>query len=146
MKTLLYIIVFAVVAMLAFRFYPVDSEAFHEDPAEPDPHRSEVRLIGREAPRYPAGAIEVLRVFAQIATSDRGVHVVQGSIEEGMITLVARSKVFGFRDYITVKAVDEGREAKMSILARPRLNGNDWGENAARLDRWLQDMENTFRR
>ena len=144
MKTFFYLVVFAVVALMAFRFFPVDSEPYHEDPAEPDPQRSEVRLIGLDAPRYPAPADDVLRVFADIATSDFGVRIVQGSVEEGMLTLMAQSTVFGFRDYITVKAVDEPGGAKLAVLARPRINGYDWGVNAARLDRWLQEMAHTF--
>ena len=145
MKSALYLLVFVVIAALTLRFWPVDTEEFHEDPAEPEHRRSEVRLIGLEAPRYPATAEEVLRAFRKIALADRGVHVVEGSIDEGMITFVARSKIMGFRDFITVKAVDEGKDlAKLAILARPRINSYDWGVNAARLDRWLQEMEHTF--
>ncbi len=144
MKTFLYIVVFVVIALLILRFLPVDVEAFHVDPAEPDPQRSEVRLIGREAPRYAATASEVLEAFVAIATADPGVRLVEGSIDEGMITFVARSKVLGFRDFITVKAVDEAEGAKLAVLARPRINGYDWGVNAARLDRWLQEMAHTF--
>ena len=73
--------------------------------------------------------------------------MVQGSADEGMITFVARSRVLGLRDYITVKAVDEaGGLAKLAVLARPRINGYDWGVNARRLDRWLGELEQTFRR
>lgn len=145
MKTFLYLVVFAVVAMLVIRFLPVDSEPFHEDPGDPDPQRSETRLIGLDAPRYPASASEVLETFIDIARED-GARVVEGGIEEGMVTLVARSRVFGFRDFITAKAVDEPAGAKLALLARPRVNGYDWGVNAARLDRWLQQMDHTFAR
>ena len=43
-----------------------------------------------------------------------------------------------------IKAVDEVGAAKLALLARPRINGYDWGVNAARLDRWLQQMEHAF--
>lgn len=146
MRTIFYTLAFLVIALIAFRFYPADSEPFHEDPAAPDPQRSEVRLIGREAPRFKADATEVLETLAEIARAD-GARMVEGSADEGMITFVARSKAFGFRDYITVKAVDEaGGLAKLSVLARPRINGYDWGVNARRLDRWLGELDQTFRR
>lgn len=143
MKTLLYLVVFAVIIWLFIRFFPVDSEPYHEDPGEPDPQRSETRLIGLEAPRYPASADVVLETFVDIAKAD-GARVVQGDIDEGMVTLMTRSKFFGFRDFITAKAVDEPTGAKLSLLSRPRINGYDWGVNAARLDRWLQEMAHTF--
>jgi uncharacterized protein (DUF1499 family) len=146
-KTFLYTIAFLAVLLLVARFIPVDTEPFHEDPAEPDHQRSEVRLIGREAPRFPGDADAVLDAFAEIALRDWGVHIVEGSVDEGMITFVARSKVFGFRDFITVKAVDEaGGVTKLSVFSRPRFNFYDWGVNAKRLDRWLGELEQTLRR
>jgi hypothetical protein len=146
MKTLLSLLGFALVAIVVARFIPVDSEPFHEDPAEPDAQRSEVRLIGREAPRFPADADTVLETFRDIATSDWSVGLVEGSVDEGMMTFVARSLVFGFRDYITVKATDEAGGAKLSVFARPRFNVYDWGVNQKRLDRWLGELDQTLRR
>ncbi len=143
MKTLFYIIVIAVVSILVFRFTPVDHEPFHEDPGMPDPQRSEVRLIGLEAPRYAATASEVLEEVLAIAKRD-GAKLVQGGVEEGMMTFLTRTRIVGFRDYITVKAVDEPGGAKLAVLARPRLNGYDWGVNQKRLDRWLGELEQTF--
>lgn len=144
MKTLLSLLGFALVAIVVARFIPVDNEPFHEDPAEPDAQRSEVRLIGREAPRFPADAETVLETFHDIATSDWTVGLVEGSTDEGMMTFVARSLVFGFRDYITVKATDEPGGAKLSVYARPRFNAYDWGVNRKRLDRWLGEMQQTL--
>lgn len=147
MQTFLYTLAFLAVVVIALRFIPVDSEPFHEDPAQPDQRRSEVRLIGRDAPRFPGEADDVLEELKRIALEDWGVHVVEGSVDEGMITFVARSRVFGFRDYITAKAVDEaGGVTKLSIFARPRFNVYDWGVNARRLDRWLGELDQTFRR
>ena len=146
MKTLLYTILFLAAAVLVARAIPVDTEPFHEDPAEPDARRSEVRLIGRDAPRFPGEADTVLEAFSDIALGNRGVRIVEGSVDEGMITFVARSRVFGFRDFITVKAVDEaGGVTKLSVFARPRFNVYDWGVNAKRLDRWLGELEQTLR-
>lgn len=145
MKTVLYVLIFIVVVLLVARFLPADAEPFHEDPAQPDKRRSEVRLIGREAPRFQADATELLDALVHIARED-GARIAEGSADEGMITFVARSKILGFRDFITVKAVDEARGmAKLSVLARPRWNGYDWGANTRRLDRWLGELEQTFR-
>lgn len=144
MKTFLYVLAFILILLLVFRLFPVDTEQFHVDPAEADERRSEVRLIGRDAPRFPAPANVVLETVIDIATSDPGVRVVEGGVDEGMVTLVARSRVFGFRDFITFKAVDEPGGAKLSVFARPRINGYDWGVNAKRLDRWLGELQQTL--
>lgn len=146
MKSLLSIVGFVVVVLAIARLIPVDPEPYHEDPAEPDHQRSEVRLIGRDAPRFSADADTVLATFANIARSELGVYPVAGSVDEGMMTFVARSRVFGFRDYITVKATDESGGAKLAIFARPRFNLYDWGVNAKRLDRWLSKLERALRR
>lgn len=144
MHPYVYIAVIVILIGLIFRSWPVDSEPFHEDPGLPDPRRSEVRLIGLDAPRFKGEADDVLQGFIRIATRDWGVSVVQGGVDEGMVTLVARSRLIGFRDYVTAKAVDEVGEAKLALLARPRMNVYDWGVNQKRLDRWLAQMEQAF--
>lgn len=141
MQTVL-LIVFAllILGLLWIRFAPTDTDNWHVDPAEVEADAG-VRLIGRDAPRYPADAEIVLRTFAEIALEEPRVSVLDGAIDEGMMTFTARSKVFGFPDYISVKAVDEGQVAKLAIAARPRYGGSDLGKNARRLDRWLQEMD-----
>lgn len=146
LNTLLYALGIAVAAIIVARFIPVDTEPFHEDPAEPDRQMSEVRLIGREAPRFPADAATVLQTLIGIVRRDWNAGLVEGGVDEGMITFVARSPVFGFRDFITVKATDEAEGAKLAVYARPRMNVHDWGANTRRLDRWLGELEQTLRK
>lgn len=143
--TTLLLLLFVLLAALAWiRLAPHDRDRWHVDPADADEDGG-LRLIGLDAPRYPAGAAEVLEAFRAIALDEPGVRHLDGSVDEGMMTFVARSPVIGLCDYITVKAVDEGRAAKLAIAARSgrRLFG---GGDPARLDRWLQEMEHTFRR
>lgn len=144
MHPYVYVAVITFLIALVIRSWPVDSEPFHEDPAISDGRRSEVRLIGREAPRFSGTADEVLTTFTRIATREWGVSLVQGDAEEGMVTLVTRSRLVGFRDYVTAKVVDEAGEAKLALFARPRMNVYDWGVNKKRLDRWLAKMEQAF--
>ncbi|MGR3511806.1 MAG: DUF1499 domain-containing protein [Paracoccaceae bacterium] len=141
MQTAIYLLTAFAVVIFVARLIPADSEPFHEDPAMPEKRRSEVRLIGREAPRFQADAETVLTELSKIVRRDWRAGLVQGSIDEGMITFVARSTVFGFRDYITVKATDEAGGSKLAIFARPRFNVFDWGANQKRLDRWLGKLE-----
>ena len=59
-----------------------------------------------------------------------------GSVDEGMITYVTRSRLFGFPDYTTVEEAD----GQIKIHARLRFGKMDMGVNAARVDGWLADL------
>ncbi len=142
MTTFILVVACAILALnLYIRFSPNDPEEWHLEPAEVDhPGRSGVRLIGRDAPRFPGDPDLVLQTFADIAAEERNMRLLDGSLDEGMMTFVKRTPVWGFPDLVTVMAVDEGAETKLSIVARSRFGSYDWGKNAARLDRWLQEM------
>jgi uncharacterized protein (DUF1499 family) len=144
MKTFfIVILVLFAAGLLWIRFAPIDRDRWHVDPADAEnPERSGVRFIGREAPRYPGDPDTVLTTFDEIALSEPRTRLLEGDIDEGLLTYVSRSRVFGFADFITVKAVSEGDQTKLSVISRARVGsrGYDWGVNAERLDRWLQDM------
>jgi uncharacterized protein (DUF1499 family) len=144
MKTFFIVILILFAAgLLLIRFAPIDRDRWHVDPADAEnPERSGVRFIGREAPRFPGDPDTVLTVFDEIAMSEPRTRLLEGDIDEGMLTYVSRSRVFGFADFITVKAVSEGEQTKLSVISRARVGsrGYDWGVNAERLDLWLQDM------
>lgn len=144
MKTFFFVVVLVAVAgVLWIRLAPIDRDRWHVDPAEAeDPKRSGVRYIGREAPRFPGDPETVLSTFDDIASEEPRTRLLEGDLDEGMLTYVTRSRVFGFADFVTVKAVSEGSLTKLSIVSRARVGpkGYDWGVNAERLDRWLQDM------
>lgn len=99
-------------------------------------------MIGREAPRYPGNPTRVLATLTEIALKEPRVRLIDGDTTEGMLTFVARPKVLGFRDYITVKAVAEGPKTKLGVISRAGVSaGTDMGRNRERLDRWLAELE-----
>lgn len=63
-------------------------------------------------------------------------HVLAGSVAEGMVTYVTRSKVFGFPDYTTVAQ----RGDDLAIHARLRYGTSDMGVNKARVEGWLATL------
>lgn len=136
------------VGFLWLRFSPNDVDAWHVDPGDADEvKRAQVRLIGLDAPRFRADAEAVMEKVMEIARAEPRTRVLDGGVDEGMVTFVAYSRV-GFRDYVTLKAVSEaGGQTKLSIASRSRSPiGYDWGVNSARIDRWLQELEHTFPR
>ncbi|WP_371224028.1 DUF1499 domain-containing protein [Roseovarius sp. 2305UL8-3] len=69
----------------------------------------------------------------QIIRAEPRTQVLAGSADDGMITYIARSRLFGFPDYITTRQ----NGPQIEIYARLRFGASDLGVNARRLDRWL---------
>jgi hypothetical protein len=71
--------------------------------------------------------------FAAVAEASPRVRLLAGSVEEGRLTWVARSVVWGFPDYISAEAGPKGLE----VWSRLRFGRSDLGVNRARLEDWL---------
>ena len=136
MDILALVILFGVILFVWIMYSPSDPNVWHVDPADDDIRRSKVLLSGREAPRFRGEPAEVLQSFAKTALSEQGVKMLDGSIDEGMITFVIRSRGVGLRDYITVKAAIDVDGTKISVVGRPKYTM--FGSNSVeRVDRWL---------
>ena len=83
---------------------------------------------------------EVLQRLDAVAIATPRTVRLAGSPEEGMITWVTRSAVFGFPDYSTAEASDPGVGTSVSVYARLRFGRSDLGVNAARLRDWLGQL------
>ena len=71
--------------------------------------------------------------FAEVAEASPRVTLLAGTVEEGRMTWVARSVVWGFPDYVTAEAGPKGLE----VWSRLRFGRSDLGVNRARLEDWL---------
>ena len=83
----------------------------------------------------------MLGTLTEIALGERGVRLLDGGEDEGLITFVARTKWAGFPDYVTFKAVEESDRTKIAAISRARYPGSDRGVNRERLDRWFAELE-----
>ncbi|PSL20738.1 DUF1499 domain-containing protein [Shimia abyssi] len=108
--------------------------------APSDPVRWHERIAISEDAVMSNGVVRVvmigkngLRRFASVVTDDPRTEVLAGSVEEGMITFITRTRTVGFPDYTTI--YQDGEQLK--IFARSRFGRNDLGVNAARVDRWI---------
>ncbi len=63
-------------------------------------------------------------------------RVLAGSVAQGMVTYVTRSRVFGFPDYTTVRQDGD----MLEIYGRLRFGRSDLGVNAGRIDGWLGSL------
>lgn len=136
----------AVGAGLAWiRLAPSDPTRWHVDPlAAPPPGAGGVVLRPGSpdgaAPVWPVPATELLAAFDRhVRAVTPRLRVLAGSVREGRITYVVRSRLFGFPDYVTVAALPLGPgESTLAILSRLRFGRSDLGVNRARVQGWLR--------
>lgn len=112
--------------------------------APSDPARWHVS-VGDAGNRDFAGAV-IRTIAAQpgdMARLDRIIRdtartvVLAGAPEEGMVTYVTRSRLWGFPDYTTLEA----RPGVIVIHGRLRFGSSDLGVNRARVEGWLAALE-----
>ena len=92
-------------------------------------------LEGGVLRRVEAGPDGLARLDA-VAQAWPRTRVLAGSVDEGMITYVTRSAIWGFPDYTTVRQVGD----RLEINARLRFGRSDFGVNRARTEAWLAQI------
>ena len=147
MRTGLIIVVLLVVAAIAAlalyaRSYQMRPEVWHVDPGDgPEPTGRNVFVLrGDTAPRLQGSPEEVAARLDAVARAD-GATPIAGDPGEGFVTYVARSRVFGFPDAISVRLHAEGEATRVDILSRSAMGESDLGVNEARVRRWLAAAE-----
>ncbi|WP_138465554.1 DUF1499 domain-containing protein [Poseidonocella sp. HB161398] len=137
----------AVLFSLYVRFAPSDPRIWHVDPRViVDPGQDGAFLLRDADPsdgpaRHVAGSPdEVMARLDEIALATPGVSRLAGSPAEGHVTYVARSRVFGFPDYISVIAEPAGDGTALAVYARLRFGSYDLGVNRKRVEAWLEAL------
>lgn len=125
------------------RWVPSDPNIWHVDPRTVvRPSAKGSYLLGGmdgdgPAPRFAASPDEILAKFDAVALATPNVTPLAGTVAEGHVTYIARSKVFGFPDYISVVAYEQDGGTAMAIYSRLRFGSSDMGVNRRRIDAWL---------
>lgn len=108
--------------------------------APSDPARWHVSNDATDDRDMPGGAIRIVPAGpGDMARLDRIIRatprtsVLAGAPEEGMVTYVTRSRIWGFPDYSTVTQ----RGGAIVIFGRLRFGSSDLGVNRARITRWI---------
>lgn len=142
MKIILYIIAalsLAGILTVAYaRLAPVDPAAWHVDPEEVTPPETPnfALLAGPSAVSVAVQPLAVAGRLQSIAEAE-GARVIAGSLGEGFVTYIARSRLFGFADFVTIRLVPEEDETRLHVFSRARHGQSDLGVNTARVQRWL---------
>ena len=93
---------------------------------------------------HPTSPRALLACFDAIARARPRVAIVAGDVASLMITYVQRSRIIGFPDYITVKAVPQETGmpeggAGLIVYSRSRYGHGDFGVNRKRVVAWLKE-------
>ncbi|MGR3711799.1 MAG: DUF1499 domain-containing protein [Shimia sp.] len=76
---------------------------------------------------------EGLARFVETARRDPRTEVLAGSVEDGLITFVTRTRMVGYPDYTTAQMQGDA----LAIYGRSRFGRKDFGVNAQRVDDWI---------
>lgn len=128
------------------RLAPSDPLRWHVDPLHA-PAGEEGAYVMRPsegdatAPIFRASPPEVLAAFDRIALSEPRVTRLAGSVAEGQVTYIQRSKLWGFPDYITALAIPADGGSTLAVWSRLRFGRSDMGVNRARVENWVGRMD-----
>ncbi len=142
MRILLILVALAILAVIGaavyFRTVAMPAEVWHVDPASVTPPESpnfELRR-GEGAPVFDATPDVMAARIDAIATAE-GAAMIGGDLAAGHMTYVARSRIMGFPDAVSVRLVPVAGGTRLEIFSRSRFGYSDMGVNAARVARWI---------
>jgi len=158
------LVVLAVAFAVFLRVAPSDPARWHVDPVTVAPPGFPGAVLMRpggdpDSPRFAMDADALMAAFDRVARETPRVSVLAGSVEVRHVTYIARSALFGFPDYISVRALSDGFDgpdgpdgngngdgnaiggARLAVFSRLRFGYDDLGVNAKRLDDWLTRIE-----
>lgn len=120
------------------RLAPSDPARWHVAPARAEGQPGEIIPVkgGASVQLSLPDPQAALARLDRIALATPRTKRLAGSVEEGRITWISRSRFWGFPDYTTAQVTPEG----LVIYGRQRFGSNDWGVNAARLRDWLAQL------
>lgn len=130
-------------ALVAFglfvRLAPSDPARWHVAPEASGPWGEVTGGDGWASLRLPpdrGASADLLARLDAVATATPRTTRLAGSPDEGRITWITRSALWGFPDYTTAEAREDG----LYMHARLRFGRGDMGVNAARLRDWLSRL------
>jgi len=137
------LLLIAVSGLVYIRLAPDDVALVHVGP--PSGATPESPVIGQGsalfAADFKADPERMWQMVQQVVLSAPRTKYLAGSAEEGMITFVTRSLVFGFPDYTTVTVEPNGQGSRVTLFGRLRYGRSDFGVNAKRLRGWVKALE-----
>lgn len=135
--------------LLLPRLWPLRRKIRNVDPATapvPDVNGWMIGLYrgNAPAPLFLMRPEQVLEALDEIILATPRTRCLIGSLEEGRITYVTRSRIFGFADFTTVEIATKGLSAAPLVYARLHLGRSDLGVNRRRVESWMRALGATL--
>ena len=112
--------------------------------APSDPARWHLPVVAEADRDLPGGVIRVIKTGPDglarldvVARATPRTTVLAGSVDEGTVTFVTRSRVFGFPDYTTAQQNGD----TLRIFGRLRFGRRDFDVNRTRVEGWLAALQ-----
>ncbi|HRK43393.1 MAG TPA: DUF1499 domain-containing protein [Gemmobacter sp.] len=125
------------------RLAPVDPARWHvtlaDHPASIKPNDATAYATGGDltAPIYPDPPAIVLARLEALAVAEPRTRLIAGSADEGRVTFMQRSALWGFPDFITAETTVTAEGTRLALWSRSRFGYSDLGINRKRLERWI---------
>ncbi len=156
MKILIGVVLLAVLAVVAaglfVRFAPVSPARWHVDPLTVEIPNKDNHFILRpqggdgRSPIFQADPATIARALQDLIRESPRAALIAGSAEEGHFTVIERSRLVGFPDFVTVKIFETDGGTALAIFSRSQYGYSDMGVNKARVERWLQSLDARLKR
>jgi len=129
------------------RLAPSNPDIWHVDPlAASRPQTPNSFLQRPEKGKYPSqqfdlSATDLAHAFDLGVMSESRTRRLAGAPDDLFVTYIARSRLFGFPDYVSIRFVPLGaKRSTYAVFSRARFGYGDRGVNRRRLLGWLNDI------
>ena len=140
MKTAFWIVAVLIAATAIWvRVAPFDARRWHVDPADAPEQRPGAYKAQLEVPEMsPEDALALVQAIAEGSPRTKQLF---GTVQEGRISFLTRSRFWGFPDVTSVAAAPAGDQTRVTAYGRAAIGGYDWGVNRARLASWFEGFD-----
>ena len=139
MKKMVFFSLLGVFVLLTawFRLAPSDLSKWHVAVTAVEGEEIQTGGILIRSKNFDVEPQDLLNRFQEVALESPRTRVLAGNAEEGRITFISRSLVWGFPDYTTVEVKTQSEDSYLLIHGRLRFGRSDLGVNAKRVKGWL---------
>ena len=128
----------AVAGLIYVRLASHDAARWHVDPTTVTEIDDLNQYIGGDA---VSGDLETVAAALKAAL---GGEVLAGSFDNGFATVVVRTPLIGYPDYVSAGLIPQGEQTEVILFSRSRFGKSDLGANKARVDRIIRDLNAKF--
>ncbi|MDG2095940.1 MAG: DUF1499 domain-containing protein [Paracoccaceae bacterium] len=148
MKIIFAVFLIVIIVLCYIRFAKPNESNWHVDPELVS--RNDLRnsfLINSKSSNFFHYAVPVKELYIELYTilEEDKCQRVFGDIDDGLITFVCRSRLFGFPDYVSISLREsETGVSTLSVFSRSRFGIYDFGKNKKRVTNWLQQLKSNI--